>query len=254
MKSYDYLISYNIKPSVQRIAIMDYLLAHKTHPSIDEIYLALCKDIPTLSKTTVYNTLKLFVEHGAALMLTIDEKNACFDGDTSLHAHFLCKKCGKIFDLPYSNEVKKVEQIDMNGFKVDEIHQYYKGYNIKPSVQRIAIMDYLLAHKTHPSIDEIYLALCKDIPTLSKTTVYNTLKLFVEHGAALMLTIDEKNACFDGDTSLHAHFLCKKCGKIFDLPYSNEVKKVEQIDMNGFKVDEIHQYYKGICPACSKED
>ena len=92
MKSYDYLISYNIKPSVQRIAIMDYLLAHKTHPSIDEIYLALCKDIPTLSKTTVYNTLKLFVEHGAALMLTIDEKNACFDGDTSLHAHFLCKK------------------------------------------------------------------------------------------------------------------------------------------------------------------
>ena len=125
MKSYDYLISYNIKPSVQRIAIMDYLLAHKTHPSIDEIYLALCKDIPTLSKTTVYNTLKLFVEHGAALMLTIDEKNACFDGDTSLHAHFLCKKCGKIFDLPYSNEVKKVEQIDMNGFKVDEIHQYY---------------------------------------------------------------------------------------------------------------------------------
>jgi Fe2+ or Zn2+ uptake regulation protein len=115
-------------------------------------------------------------------------------------------------------------------------------------------MDYLLAHKTHPSIDEIYLALCKDIPTLSKTTVYNTLKLFVEHGAALMLTIDEKNACFDGDTSLHAHFLCKKCGKIFDLPYSNEVKKVEQIDMNGFKVDEIHQYYKGICPACSKED
>lgn len=74
MKSYDYLISYNIKPSVQRIAIMDYLLAHKTHPSIDEIYLALCKDIPTLSKTTVYNTLKLFVEHGAALMLTIDER------------------------------------------------------------------------------------------------------------------------------------------------------------------------------------
>ena len=28
------------------------------------------------------------------------KRNACFDGDTSLHAHFLCKKCGKIFDLP----------------------------------------------------------------------------------------------------------------------------------------------------------
>ena len=31
MKSYDYLISYNIKPSVQRIAIMDYLLAQDVY-------------------------------------------------------------------------------------------------------------------------------------------------------------------------------------------------------------------------------
>ena len=103
MNVYEYLISYNIKPSVQRIAIMDYLLKHKTHPCIDEIYMALCKEIPTLSKTTVYNTLKLFIEHGAARMLTIDERNACFDGDTSVHAHFQCKACGKIYDLPMEN-------------------------------------------------------------------------------------------------------------------------------------------------------
>ena len=95
MNVYEYLLSYNIKPSVQRLAIMDYLLNHKTHPSIDEIYMALVKDIPTLSKTTVYNTLKLFVEHGAALMLTIDEKNACFDCDTTKHAHFQCRELWK---------------------------------------------------------------------------------------------------------------------------------------------------------------
>lgn len=52
MNVYEYLLSYQIKPSVQRIAIMDYLLKHHTHPSIDEIYMALCQDIPTLSKTT----------------------------------------------------------------------------------------------------------------------------------------------------------------------------------------------------------
>lgn len=74
MTAYEYLLNHHIKPSVQRIAIMDYLLKHKTHPCIDEIYTTLCKEIPTLSKTTVYNTLKLFVEQGAAKMLTIDEK------------------------------------------------------------------------------------------------------------------------------------------------------------------------------------
>ena len=98
---YDNLIKHEVKPSVQRMAIMDYMMTHFTHPSVDEIYNALSPKFPTLSRTTVYNTLKLFVEHGAVRMLTIDEHNACFDGDMSLHAHFLCKKCGKIYDMPY---------------------------------------------------------------------------------------------------------------------------------------------------------
>lgn len=51
-----------------------------------------------------------------------------------------------------------------------------QGHNIKPSVQRIAIMKYLMEHRTHPTVDEIYTALSPTIPTLSKTTVYNTLK------------------------------------------------------------------------------
>ena len=38
MNVYEYLLSYNIKPSVQRIAIMDYLLKHHTHPCIEAVY------------------------------------------------------------------------------------------------------------------------------------------------------------------------------------------------------------------------
>ena len=132
--------------------------------------------------------------------------------------------------------------------------EYLLSFGIKPSVQRIAIMDYLMTHRTHPAIDEIYLALCEEIPTLSKTTVYNTLKLFVEHGAAQMLTIDERNTCYDSDIQIHAHFLCKKCGKIFDLPASIEQTKVSAMDEEGFKVEEIHQYFKGFCPSCLMEE
>lgn len=127
-------------------------------------------------------------------------------------------------------------------------------FHIKPSVQRIAIMDYLLSHRSHPSIDEIYVAIGKEIPTLSKTTVYNTLKLFVEQGAALMLTIDERSVCFDGITSPHAHFLCKRCGRIFDMPYHGEVRTLEHTERDGFRVEEVHQYYKGVCPQCIEKE
>ena len=41
-----------------------------------------------------------------------------------------------------------------------------QGHNIKPSVQRIAIMKYLMEHRTHPTVDEIYTALSPTIPTL----------------------------------------------------------------------------------------
>ena len=54
MKPYDRLLEYNIKPSMQRIAIMEYLMDHPIHPSADDIYTALSPSMPTLSKTTVY--------------------------------------------------------------------------------------------------------------------------------------------------------------------------------------------------------
>ena len=130
------------------------------------------------------------------------------------------------------------------------VYEYLLSFKIKPSVQRIAIMDYLVKHHTHPCVDEIYMALCKEIPTLSKTTVYNTLKLFVEHGAAKMLTIDERNACFDSDLTTHAHFQCRVCGKIFDLPLQVKQDEIKQLEDNGFNVDEVHCYYKGTCPDC----
>lgn len=123
-------------------------------------------------------------------------------------------------------------------------------FNIKPSMQRIAIMQYLMTHSTHPSADEIYMALSPTMPTLSKTTVYNTLKLFAEQGAALMLTIDEKNVNFDGDTSLHSHFLCKKCCKIYDLKCPEPMKEFVDQEIDGHHILEIHNYYRGVCQSC----
>lgn len=127
-------------------------------------------------------------------------------------------------------------------------------HNIKPSMQRIAIMEYLMNHPIHPSADDIYTALSPSMPTLSKTTVYNTLKLFSEQGAALMLTIDEKNTNFDADTSVHSHFLCRRCGHIYDLKCPEAVKKVESLEMDGHQVTEVHYYYKGICKNCLRKD
>lgn len=127
MKAFDQLIAYNIKPSAQRIAIMEYLLGHRTHPTVDVIYMDLNVSMPTLSRTTIYNTLKLFAGQGAAQMLTIDEKTTCYDADVSPHAHFLCKQCGKVFDLPLEVGRKDIAGTKLGDHLITETHYYYKG-------------------------------------------------------------------------------------------------------------------------------
>lgn len=133
-----------------------------------------------------------------------------------------------------------------------DVYGYLSKYGIKPSMQRVAVMEYLMTHATHPTADEIYVALSPSMPTLSKTTVYNTLKLLAAHGAILLLDIDERNARFDGDTSPHAHFWCRGCGMVRDLPMPVAPEELVLNDSR-FEVDDMQVYYKGYCPKCSGE-
>lgn len=131
-----------------------------------------------------------------------------------------------------------------------ESHQYLRQFSIKPSVQRSAVMNFLLNNRIHPTIDEIYMALSPNMPTLSKTTVYNTLDLFVEKGAVRALAIDERNARYDVDISAHAHFICKSCGKVHDI--FNVNPSYFQLPQNDkFNIDSVEISYSGICKTCS---
>lgn len=136
---------------------------------------------------------------------------------------------------------------------IKEAQDYLLRHGIKLSAQRLAIADYLMKHRTHPTVEDIYLALFPTMPTLSKTTVYNTLKLFVEQGAVFPLVIDEKNVRYDINTSCHAHFQCIRCNRVYDIPIADALPKPD--GLGNFLVMETHLYYKGYCKKCreSKE-
>ena len=50
----------------------------------------------------------------------------------------------------------------------------------------------------------------------------------------------------------HAHFMCKRCGKLFDVALPESLKDFLPKGSD-FKVDEAHVYYKGVCKACAME-
>lgn len=125
-----------------------------------------------------------------------------------------------------------------------------KKYDIKPSTIRIKVLDYLLNNRVHPTIEQIYNSLINEMPTLSKTSIYNTIELFLEKGLVREVLSDQKESRIDIDTTLHGHFKCEKCGNIFD--FLLEEPKTLYESLEGFVVKEKNVFYKGICKYCIK--
>ena len=53
---------------------------------------------------------------------------------------------------------------------------------------------------------------------------------------------------YDFKSKMHHHFLCKNCGKIIDIDI--ECPNINKIIKEGYKVDEVHGYFKGLCKNC----
>jgi Fe2+ or Zn2+ uptake regulation protein len=126
-----------------------------------------------------------------------------------------------------------------------------KENSIKITPQRLEILRYLDDHRTHPAADQIYLDLKEKNPSLSKTTVYNSLEIFKEHGIIQTLTISGSELRYDFKCSIHRHFLCKKCGRIIDI--NSSCPYIEKVRKEGYQIDEVHGYFKGVCKVCLKK-
>ena len=128
------------------------------------------------------------------------------------------------------------------------IEKHLTDSGIKPSYQRIRILSYLMEKKNHPTVETIHKELVNDIPTLSKTTVYNTLKQFVEKGITQIINIEDNKTRYDADISTHGHFKCIKCNKVYDFRFDNN--NLEINDLEEFDFLQTHLYIKGICKKC----
>lgn len=136
----------------------------------------------------------------------------------------------------------------MNTYSDEDIAARLSAKGIRPSVQRMAILKYLSEHKTHPTVDMMYTALSPHIPTLSKTTVYNTVKQLAEYELIQSIQIEDGEVRYDADTSDHIHFKCLSCGKVYDI--FEHAPVTSGIIPDGFIVQKTQTNLWGICPSC----
>lgn len=120
---------------------------------------------------------------------------------------------------------------------------------MRPSVQRIAVLSHIANERTHPTADELYSVLASKHPSLSRTTVYNSLHALVEAGLVRELEIESGNRHYDlAPQPEHSHFICRICGTIYDMTLPDGLEKMAT---PGFCIDCVDLYFKGICPNCN---
>ena len=89
------------------------------------------------------------------------------------------------------------------------------GHKVTP--QRLAICNYVLSSKEHPTAEQIHSKMIEKHPTISLTTIYHTLDLLKELNLVHELSLDDHTSRFDPNTSVHVNVICQKCNKIRDF-------------------------------------
>ncbi len=121
------------------------------------------------------------------------------------------------------------------------------------TTQRKTIIEELKKLKTHPTADQFYEVIRKTTPKISIASVYRNLEVLSSLGMIAKLEISGTHNRFDGNTSLHYHLKCSKCGGFFDFnPEGSEslgqsLDKIKELNMN---IDNFNIVFNGRCDKC----
>lgn len=122
----------------------------------------------------------------------------------------------------------------------------------KHSHKRDAILACLRGTTSHPSAEWIYSQLKPAIPGLSLATVYRNLSLFKANGLICSVGVVNGLERFDGNIQPHAHFICRRCGCVQDLPELPIPHALcrEAEAAAGCDVEECTLRFTGLCRIC----
>jgi Fur family ferric uptake transcriptional regulator len=135
--------------------------------------------------------------------------------------------------------------------------EFFNNHGIKSTKQRNMIFDVLKEESLPLTAERVFFKVKEIDPTISLSTIYRILDIFVDKGMVLKLSISEDNkAMFELNRMEHKHHLvCMRCKKIMavdNCPFEVYEKSLEQ--ETSFQITSHRLEIYGYCPVCKTKE
>jgi Fur family peroxide stress response transcriptional regulator len=128
----------------------------------------------------------------------------------------------------------------------------FRRHGFRATPQRIAIAQFVFNSKDHPTAEHVFDFVKRAYPSISLSTVYNTLNAMRDVNMVQELAFGNSHR-YDPNTSIHVNLVCENCGDIIDIEskiIEEEVEKISKrrrVSITGQRLD-----IYGICQKCEE--
>jgi len=134
-----------------------------------------------------------------------------------------------------------------------EFRELCRSHGLAVTHQRAIIYQSLMSFSGHPSPEEVFDRVRKQIPSISLATVYKTLHTFIESGLVRELSLHHGSLRVDTKLYPHHHLVCTGCKAVMDLDEESlrPATLVGKIP-KGFRVQRMSVEVHGLCADCAR--
>lgn len=124
------------------------------------------------------------------------------------------------------------------------------GHRVTP--QRIHILDAVCDANGHTTLGEIYARVRRVDATIDRSTLYRTLKLFVQLGLVVSAETGDGETYYEiAKPHHHHHLVCRVCGTQQEIDDTLlEPLFAQLLARYGFEAHTDHLVFAGTCAAC----
>ncbi len=125
---------------------------------------------------------------------------------------------------------------------------------LRMTQQRRLILEALRMVDDHPSAEELYERVRREMPRISLGTIYRNLEVLTTLGEIQTIALGSSLKRFDGNPRQHYHIRCNRCDRLADAPVpvaatlDRDIRSRTDYEVFGHRLEFI-----GRCPHCQQK-